>query len=64
LGILRRIIQASSKEGEVILDFFAGSGTSGAAALELNRRFILIDQNPEAIEVMKERFANHEVSFV
>jgi site-specific DNA-methyltransferase (adenine-specific) len=63
LGILRRVIQASSKTGDLVLDFFAGSGTTGAAALELNRQFILIDQNPEAIGVMKERFANAEVSF-
>jgi len=63
LGILRRVIQASSKPGDLVLDFFAGSGTTGAAALELNRQFILIDQNPEAIGVMKERFANAEVSF-
>ena len=63
LGILRRIIQASSREGDVVLDFFAGSGTTGAAALELNRNFILIDQNPEAIEVMKDRFKDAAVSF-
>jgi len=63
LGILRRVIQASSKPGDLVLDFFAGSGTTGAAALELNRQFILIDQNPEAIGVMKERFTNAEVSF-
>ncbi|NDE89203.1 MAG: site-specific DNA-methyltransferase, partial [Micrococcales bacterium] len=59
----RRVIQASSKPGDLVLDFFAGSGTTGAAALELNRKFILIDQNPEAIEVMTERFANAEVAF-
>ena len=63
LGILRRIIQASSRDGDVVLDFFAGSGTTGAAALELNRNFILIDQNPEAIEVMKDRFKDAAVSF-
>ena len=56
LGILRRVIQASSKEGDLVLDFFAGSGTTGAAAAELGRNFILIDQNPESIEVIKERF--------
>lgn len=56
LGILRRVIQASSQEGSLVLDFFAGSGTTGAAAAELGRNFILIDQNPESIEVMRERF--------
>ena len=63
VGILRRIIQASSKEGDTVLDFFAGSGTTGAAALELNRNFVLVDQNPEAIAVMKERFGSAPVSF-
>lgn len=55
VGILRRIIQASSKEGDVVLDFFAGSGTTGFVANELGRRFILVDQNPESIEVIKNR---------
>lgn len=56
LGVLRRIIQASSRPGALVLDFFAGSGTTGAAALELGRRFILVDNNPEALEVMARRF--------
>jgi len=56
LGILRRIIQASSRPGDIVLDFFAGSGTTGVAALELDRRFILVDNNPEAIQVMVKRF--------
>lgn len=64
LGILRRIIQASSSPGDLVLDFFAGSGTTGAAALELGRRFLLIDNNPEAIEVMKSRFADLDVEFL
>ena len=55
VGILRRIIQASSKPGDVVLDFFAGSGTTGFVANELGRRFILVDQNPESIEVIKTR---------
>jgi site-specific DNA-methyltransferase (adenine-specific) len=55
IGILRRIIQASSKEGDIVLDFFAGSGTTGFVANELGRRFILVDQNPESIEVIKSR---------
>jgi len=56
LGILRRIIQASSRPRDIVLDFFAGSGTTGVAALELGRRFILVDNNPEAIQVMANRF--------
>jgi site-specific DNA-methyltransferase (adenine-specific) len=57
LGILRRIISASSNPGETVLDFFAGSGTTGAACLELERRFFLVDNNPEALATMAERFA-------
>ncbi len=56
LGILRRIIQASSRPGAIVLDFFAGSGTTGVAALQLGRRFILVDNNPQALEVMAKRF--------
>ncbi|MCX7897443.1 MAG: DNA methyltransferase [Rhodocyclaceae bacterium] len=57
LGILRRILQASSRPGDLVLDFFAGSGTTGIAAHELGRRFILVDNNPEALAVMAKRFA-------
>jgi site-specific DNA-methyltransferase (adenine-specific) len=59
-GILRRVIQASSNEGDWVLDFFAGSGTTGAVAAKLGRKFMLIDQNVEAIEVMRARFENIE----
>jgi site-specific DNA-methyltransferase (adenine-specific) len=55
LGILRRIVQASSREGDWCLDPFAGSGTLGAAAGELGRRYVLVDSNPEAVGVMEER---------
>ncbi len=54
-GILRRIVTASSEPGDVCLDFFAGSGTLGAVARELGRRFVLIDSNPQAIEVIERR---------
>ena len=56
LGVLRRIIRASSNPGETVLDFFAGSGTTGAASLELGRQFILVDNNPQALQVMRKRF--------
>lgn len=56
LGILRRIVQASTRPGALVLDFFAGSGTTGAAALGLGRQFILVDNNPEALVVMARRF--------
>jgi len=54
-GILRRIIQASSKRDDWVLDFFAGSGTTGSVAAKLERRFLLVEQNPAAIEVMRSR---------
>lgn len=57
LSILRRIITASSNPGERVLDFFAGSGTTGAACLELGRAFALVDNNPQALEVMSRRFS-------
>ena len=57
LGILRRIIMASSNPGEVVLDFFGGSGTTAEACLELQRQFILVDNNPQSIQVMQKRFA-------
>ncbi len=57
LGILRRIVAASSNPGDVVMDFFAGSGTTGAACLELGRQFILVDDNLEALKVMARRFS-------
>ena len=64
LGILRRIVTAASRPGDLVLDFFAGSGTAGAAALELGRRFLLVDDNPQAIAVMRRRFAGRaDVAF-
>jgi len=57
LGILRRMILASSNPGDTVLDFFAGSGTTGAACLESGRQFILVDDNPQAMAVMARRFA-------
>jgi site-specific DNA-methyltransferase (adenine-specific) len=62
-GILRRVIQASSQPGDLVLDFFAGSGTTGAVAAELGRKFILIDQNPESIEVITSRLNADGVVF-
>ena len=54
-GVLRRIVAASSAPGDRCLDFFAGSGTLGAVARQLGRRFTLIDSNPEAITVIERR---------
>lgn len=57
LGILSRIVSVHSNPNDTILDFFAGSGTVGEAAERLNRDSVLVDNNPEAIAVMKKRFA-------
>ena len=65
VGIARRIIQASCPPGGTVMDFFAGSGTVGEAARALGRRFVLIDNNPEALAVMARRFADYaDVEFV
>jgi site-specific DNA-methyltransferase (adenine-specific) len=60
-GIIRRMVHASTKPGDWCLDFFAGSGTLGAVAASLGRRYVLIDSNPEAIEVIRARLG-YEVS--
>jgi len=59
-GVLRRIVQASTNAGDTVLDFFAGSGTTGSVAQQLGRNFVLIDQNPEALAVMRERLGSIE----
>ena len=56
LGILERIVRVHSNPNDRVLDFFAGSGTTGVAAIKNGRQFLLIDQNPEAIAVMERRF--------
>ncbi len=54
-GIVRRMVQASTRPGDWCLDFFAGSGTLGAVAAQLGRRYVLIDESPDAIAVMRRR---------
>jgi site-specific DNA-methyltransferase (adenine-specific) len=54
-GIVRRMVSASTRPGDWCLDFFAGSGTLGAVAAKLGRRYVLIDSSPRAVEVMKAR---------
>ena len=58
LNILERIIRASSNPGDVVLDFFAGSGTTGENCYKLKRKFILIDESIQAMEVMSKRFSH------
>ena len=55
LAILERIVRVHSNPGDTVLDFFAGSGSTGEAAAKHGRRFILIDENPEAVRVMRAR---------
>ena len=54
-GIVRRMVAASSRPGGWCLDFFAGSGTLGAVARGLGRRFVLVDSSPDAIAVATQR---------
>ena len=54
-GVVRRIVAASSRPGGWCLDFFAGSGTLGAVCAQLGRHYVLVDSNPQAVAVMRER---------
>jgi len=58
LNILERIIRASSNPGDTVLDFFAGSGTTGETCYNLKRKFILIDKSTQSMEVMAKRFSH------
>ncbi|GAA3939217.1 hypothetical protein GCM10022383_16530 [Microbacterium soli] len=60
-GVLRRIVQASSRPGDRVLDLFAGSGTTGAVASALGRDAVLVDSSPEAVRVMRERMPHASV---
>ena len=60
-GVLRRIVQASSAPGDTVLDFFAGSGTTGAVAQALGRRFLLVDESADAVAVMRKRLPGAQV---
>jgi len=57
LKVIERIVRVHSRAGDRLLDFFAGSGTLGEAAVRLGRQVTLVDDNPEAIEVMRRRLA-------
>ena len=58
--LLERIIAASSNPGELVADFFCGSGTTGVAARRLGRRYLLVDENPAAIQITNKRLAEVE----
>ena len=55
LGILERIVRVHTRPGDMVLDFFAGSGTAGVAAVKNGREFFLVDESAEAIGVMEKR---------
>lgn len=63
-GVVRRVVQASSAPGARVLDFFAGSGTTGAVARQLGRGFVLVDDNPAALEVMRRRLGEDRISYL
>lgn len=53
--LLERIIKAHTNEGDVVLDFFAGSGTTGAVAMKMGRKFIMVEKEPKHIDIIKRR---------
>lgn len=57
LGILRRVVEVHSDPGAVVLDFFAGSGTTGEAAARAGRGFVMIDESAEATALMAKRLS-------
>jgi len=58
IQLLERLITIFSNENDIVLDCFAGSGTTGVAAKNLNRQYILIEQSEEYIEIIRDRLAN------
>ncbi len=57
LGIVSRIVKVHSRPGDVVLDFFAGSGTTGDAAARLGRGYVLVDDSPDAVRIAAARLA-------
>ena len=62
-GIVDRIVKVHSRPGDALCDFFAGSGTLGESAADLGRDCILIDDNPQALQVMEKRFEGRDVTW-
>jgi site-specific DNA-methyltransferase (adenine-specific) len=60
LGVVNRIVKVHSRPGDVVLDFFAGSGTSGEAAALHGRGFVLVDNNAEAVRIAWDRLSSYE----
>ena len=63
LGVLERIVKAHTEPGDVVLDYFAGSGTSGEAAARNGRGFCLVDESEEAVRIARERLAAWEPEY-
>ena len=63
LGLLKRLIRSASREGDLVLDFFAGSGTTGEACQQLGRSFVMIDESRDAYEIMKTRLGSDGVTY-
>jgi len=59
LGVLDRIVKVHTHPGDLVLDFFAGSGTTGEATARNGRRFLLVDQNEEAVRIMQNRLSTY-----
>src|SRR5689334_850544 len=57
VALAERIIAACSRPGDLVADFFCGSGTTGVAAARLGRRFLLVDARPAAIQLAQKRLA-------
>lgn len=63
-GVLRRVLEPSSSPGEWVLDFFAGSGTTGAVARKMGRRFVMVDMNPDAIDTIRRRLGPNNIRYM
>lgn len=64
LGVVERIVKVHSNPGDILLDLFAGSGTLGEAAAQNKRGSILIDENPDAIRVMRQRLKDFNIEVI
>lgn len=62
--LLERIVRASSNPGDLVADFFCGSGTTGVAAARLERRFLLVDVDPIAVEISRQRLERQQISLL
>ncbi len=64
LGVMERLVRVHSNPGDLVVDFFAGSGTTGEAAAKHERGFLLVDDNPGAVRVMARRLGEYGVEVV